>query len=117
MTEEPSAQPIEPDAEQEKKAAIAPRFDKEELDKIDKYRGERTKTEFVYDSVIAQLKVQYLLETEKKKRSVVLKHECGKSYDVQRCGDDVFLICKKCHKSRKIPKAEYDAMITEAAKQ
>lgn len=117
MTEEPKAQPIEETETEPKKLAIAPRFTKEECDKIDKCRADRTKTEFVYDSVISQLKVCVLLETEKKKRAVVLKHDCGEKYDKQECGGDVFLICKKCHKSKKVTKAEYDVMITEAANQ
>ncbi len=117
MTEEPEAPPIE-ETEQPTKIAIAPRFTREESDKIDKYRGERTKTEFVYDCVVAQLKVCLLLGTEKKKRSVVLKHDCGEKFDVLQSGENVFLICKKCHTSEKMTKATYnDTIAREAANQ
>ncbi len=82
----------------------------------DKYRGNSTLAEFVSESVTAQLKVAKMLETEKKKRAVVLKHDCGEKYDVLHSGNDVFLTCVKCHKSEKLTKEAYEQWLTEAAK-
>ena len=95
----------------EGKKAIAPRFDKAEQDKIDHFRAERTQTEFVYDCVVAQLKIAEWREMDAHKKAVVLKHDCGAKFDVLRSGDAVFLMCKKCHVSRKVTQAEHEALL------
>ena len=110
MTEQDYTDSFDP-ATASKKVAIAPRFDKAELDEIDRFRGERTKTEFVYDAVLSAIKLCQWKALDAKKKAVVLKHDCGTKYAVLPSGNDVFLLCPKCHKSKKLTKAEYEAAI------
>lgn len=105
------------EAEAVKKLAIAPRFTLTELDAIDRFRGEATKTEFVYDAVIQHLERLHKAELEAKKKSA-LRHDCGKKFDVLECKDGtVFLICKKCHISKKLSQDEFKLFLETASAQ
>lgn len=105
------------EAEAVKKLAIAPRFSIAELDAIDHFRGEATKTEFVYLSVVTRLDQLQKAELDAKKRSA-LRHDCGKKFDVLECKDGtVFLICKKCHISKKLSQDEFKLFLETASAQ
>lgn len=98
--------------------AIGPRFSPEELAIIDRLRGPRTRARFVYECV-----TPYLQPTPQPpaaaaqapaappptpKKHTVLTHECETAYNVMPSGPDVFLICPKCHTSKRLSKEDYE---------
>jgi hypothetical protein len=88
------------------------------LEKAAELKGEnQDMNSYIADAIVSYNGLQSWKKTEAQKKAVVLKHDCGEKYDVQRCGDAVFLICKKCHRSEKLSKEAYEARLTEAAKQ
>ena len=96
-----------------KGTAIAPCFNEADLKLIDAARGERTRSAFCHTAIL-QFLLDSMKTTFKRQKPVELKHDCGAKFDVLKSGEDVFLLCPKCHVSAKKTKAEYEQAIENA---
>lgn len=98
--------------ETQTKKPIASRFDEKALYAIEKFRGTRTQTEFVRDIVLSKLEELQTADLIARRKKTLLCTKCKHRYDVLESKNDVFLLCKKCHTSQKLSKAEFEQKLS-----